>query len=72
MDNFKELRLTRQGTDIVIGVCDWTSMGRKKPVLYVEESGHAYKVASFNNVETAKWFIDKFVELVSGEGEYSG
>lgn len=50
--------LSRNGISILMEM--WG--GHKKPVLAVnvEEENCVYKVASFNSVETANWFIEKF------------
>lgn len=50
--------LSRNGISIHMEMWD----GHKKPVLAVkvEKENCVYKVASFNSVETADWFIEKF------------
>ena len=52
---------------ITVSVQDW-SPWKKLPVLVVEFEGEntAYKVASFNSKETAKWFNEVMEEFFKG------
>ena len=52
---------------ITIGIEDW-SPWKKLPVLTVriENDNSTYKVASFNNKETAEWFIEIVEEFLEG------
>lgn len=49
---------TRNGIGITITHMTY----RKKPCLAIEEKGGIWKVASFNDEETAEWFMKKFEE----------
>lgn len=59
---------------ITISVQNWKPW-KKLPVLAVEVEGDnsAYKVASFNSEETARWFVEVceefFKGLVKGDGD---
>lgn len=52
------------GIDILITYMPY----RKKPCLAIQEKGGVWKVASFNDEETAEWFARKFEEWVGEEG----
>lgn len=56
--------IRHNGIDIYVS--KWSS--HKKPVLAVktENENCIYKVASFNSVETADWFIDMMQKFFSG------
>ena len=57
--------ISRNG--ITVSVEDWGPW-RKLPVLAVRIDGEnaTYKVASFNSKETAEWFCEIMVEMMSG------
>ena len=54
------MRYKRLGSDIGLSVMR-DIPGRKKPCLMIEKGNCAYKVASFNNEEAAKYF-EQFME----------
>ena len=51
---------------ITVYVTKWNS--HKKPILAVkvENENCIYKVASFNSIETAKWFVERMEEFFNG------
>jgi len=51
---------------VVVSVQQWQS--HKKPVLTVQfaDENRIYKVASFNSVESADWFIEVMEEFFEG------
>ena len=51
---------------IMVCVEKWKS--HKKPVLAVHEGNYVYKVSSFNNEETAEWFVEKMSEFFASIG----
>ena len=55
----------RENCDFKIGVADWSQFTNlKKPVLYIEKSNEQFKVASFNNEESAMLFLQALEEML--------
>lgn len=53
----------------VFGIADWSIMGRKKPVLWIQDDeNRRVKVASFNNECAARRFADLLVKLFEKGG----
>lgn len=67
-DKFESITV-RRGDTPVFGIADWSDMGRKKPVLWIQDSENCrVKVASFNDVSCAKMFADLLVKLFEKGG----
>lgn len=70
-DKFESIMI-RRGDTPVFGIADWSDMGRKKPVLWIQDGENCrVKVASFNDERSAKMFADVLVKLFEkgGNGE---
>ncbi len=62
-DKFEGITVYRRDIP-VFGISDWSDMGRKKPVLWIQDSDNSrVKVASFNNELGAKMFADVLVKM---------
>lgn len=60
-EKFEPVTLLR-GEQPIFGIADWSDMGRKKPVLWIQtDECSRVKVASFNNDRAAEMFIDTLV-----------
>ena len=67
-DKFERITI-RRGDTPVFGIADWSVMGRKKLVLWIQDGENCrVKVASFNNVEAAKKFVT-VLESIFGENK---
>ena len=44
-------------SDFRFGIADWSDMGYKKPVLFVQHENQRWKVASFGSEKDADFFV---------------
>ena len=67
-DKLEGIQVCRGDTP-VFGISDWSDMGRKKPVLWIQDDENCQvKVASFNNEYAARMFSDLLVKLFEKGG----
>ena len=65
-DKFRGVILSHLNTPI-LGISDWSDMGRKKPVLWIQNGENScLKVASFNDKRAAEMFV-KVLESIFGD-----
>ena len=65
-DKFRGVILSHLNTPI-FGISDWSDMGCKKPVLWIQDGENSrVKVASFNDERAAEMFA-KVLESIFGE-----
>lgn len=63
-DKIESVTVYRLNTP-VFGIADWSDMGRKKPVLWIQDGENCrVKVASFNDARSAKMFADLLAKLL--------
>ena len=63
-DKFEDV-VFKLGDTPIFGIADWSDMGRKKPVLWIQtDECNRVKVASFNSAEAARMFINIFAALL--------